>query len=1039
MKYPGFKLILLCILVMAGSRAGAIDPRCSRSTEGTEFWFSFMEGRSSSNNHYVEITVTSRVGASFNLYIGNSAVPFNSQPLTVNANGTYQLRIPFAMVEPEGSEQVLPLGLHLVADNLVNLYALNHDNNSSDVAVIYPVESLGTAYFAMCYTPHLYRMNNTQVDPEHGRNSEFVVVASQDVTTVTILPRAEPDGLQKKDQPFTVVLNKGELYQVQSYEGDLTGSYITADKPVAVYSGSFSTTIPYETPNGGWDHLYEQMPHVKTWGREYYTVPLVGRSKDYFRVMASQPNTTFFVGNTRYTLTAAGDFSEFSLNAPSRIIADKPILIAQFSQSRSNDGVTHGDGFMVILSPVSQAKNDVTFVAYESTLMRIYYVNVVVPVSEIGHMELSGNMINSGSFRTYPNGKYAYAQLPLSQGAWRLRNTNPNRGFVAYVYGFGGNEAFGYGVGFNLDLVLDLSDGLETMPNLSYKGDSIVICQGSSLKLDAGPYFDDYAWSTGILDTLQDITVTRQGKYEITASTIDGCKQKDFIYVSVSDPKTSVGNDTLGCPHTRPLTATGDFSSYAWSTGETTKKINISKAGDYSVTASDRYGCQAFDAMKLSFYPVPEVKLDGEELVCGIQTGQLTASAAGEEGNWTLQSYKWTSEPSAGVSFPGSTAQTSGYRVPAWGKYTFIYSLTTTNQCVVKDSLLSGIYQIPTSNFSFVDNPGDPCAGYSREVLYTGNATRFAQLDWDFGGCVFDSLDWNRVRVSFAPFGTQQPFVSLKVSEDGCIGDPFSQPFGASPNFTMTTDKRQACDSDIVSFTGKLNIQDILDFEWDFGDGSTSTEQFPVHAYNDPGFYDVSLRISNPVTGCQSGFLMEEMVKIYQTPLARFTVDYPVAILGQANLTFDNLTEAGESYIWDFGEGGSSSEMNPRYTYDQVGQFPVLLTAKSGMGCIDTMQLIVDILPFNLFAPNAFRPDSPIAENQTFIPFTLGVDPDFFHLQIYNRWGEMIFESKSIQHPWDGKTRNGQHAPMGNYIWKADYTDVQGFFHSRKGQVVLVR
>ena len=1020
------------LMISVVSRGMGTDPRCYRSTEGTEFWFGFMEGRNTID-HYVALTVSSRVGANFQLFIGDSPLPYNNETFSVLPNSARQLRIPFSEVEPKGSEKILPLGLHLISDQPVNLYLLNRDRNSSDVAVMYPVGSLGTDHYAMCYTPHVDYQN-----PDHGRNSEFVVVASADSTKVEITPSAEPDGAARKGELFTVVLNKGELFQVQSLAGDLTGSHISADKPVAVYSGSLSTTIPLSA-TGGWDHMYEQMPPVKTWGREYYTVPLYGRSRDFFRVMAASDHTTFYLGNVRQSTLNKGEFYEFTLNTPTRITSDKPILVSQYSQSKSNDNVRNADGFMLILSPVSQARNDVTFVAYQSTEVREYFVNIVIPAADAGNIYLDGSPVSAGYFRSYSNGKYASASIPISAGNHRLQNIRSDRGFIAYVYGYGGYEAYGYGVGFNLNLVLDLSDGLETRPNLSFNGDSIVICEGSSLVLDAGPFFDDYAWSTGSKDTLQEITVNRKGWFRVVASTIDGCRQKDSIFVDVSNPVTSIGNDTLGCPHEKIISPEGLFSSYLWSTGETTRDITVSTPGKYHVTAFDRFGCGAEDTLQLTFFPVPEVTIDGERLICGEQRGSLEAVVTGGDGAWSMKSYSWSCQPPAGALFTEKKERSAKFTVPGWGPYTFGYSLTTAQNCVVMDTLKSALFQIPTSVFRFVDDSGDPCKGYSREVLYTGNGSPAATLEWDFGHCSFDLTDWNRARVSFAPFGAGQPYVSLQVSENGCTGDSIILPFGAAPDFTMTTDRSQACDSDIIRFSGKLNVPDDLTFAWDFGDGITSQDQFPVHSYNQPGFYDVSLLITNPVTGCQTGFIMEEMVKIYRTPEARFSVDYPVALLQQADLSFTNLTESGETYHWDFGDGGFSDAEHPRYTYEKVGEYAVFLEAVSGMGCRDTASLNVEILPYNVHAPNAFRPDSDIPGNRTFIPFTLGVDPARFHMQVFNRWGEMIFESHSVDHPWDGRIRNDREAPMGNYIWKADYVDVQGFSHSRKGQVVLVR
>ena len=779
MNYSGVVAFLVCLFFFVNSSGDGIDPNCQRSTEGTEFWFGFMEGRSSSKNHYTEITVTSRLDATFSVYIGGSQDPYDDRSFFVPANGSEQLRIPFELVEPTSSEELLPMGIRLVSDNPVNVYALNHDDNSSDVAVIYPVGSLGTEYLTMCYKPHLYTSDRSPIpDPEHGRNSEFVIVASEDSTTVRITPSEEPDGPNVKGKPITVIMNRGDLYQVQSLLGDLTGSIVSSDKPVAVFSGSFSTTIPFETPNGGWDHLYEQMPPVTAWGREYYTVPLSGRSKDYFRVMAMQDNTTFYINNTKYPVLQKAEFKEFAMNQPARIFADKPILVAQYSQSKSNDKVKNGDGFMVILNPVSQAKNDVTFVAYESTLMRVYYVNVVVPVSETGHMELSGDMISSSSFRTYPNGKYAYAQLPLSQGTWRLRNITPNKGFIAYVYGFGGNEAYGYGVGFNLNLVLNLSESLADHPNLSPQGDTLVICPGDQVLLDAGPYFDYYQWNDG--STESTLTVSTSGLYRVEAGTSDKvCTQTDEIEIIVDDPPpVNLGGEILGCPGSSVvLDAGGGYRSYEWTPGEaTTQRIVADTTGVYEVRAYDHYGC-----------PV------------------------------------------------------------------------------------------------------------------------------------------------------------------------------------------------------------------------TGSVYFKIH------------------------------------PVADFEVNYPVALLDHANLSFTNNSLWADSYRWNFGDGSFSNEEHPEHRYTSLGHYQAELIAYVDQ-CTDTFTMGIEILPFDVYAPNAFRPDSQVSDNnKTFFPVILGVDPAFVHLQVFNRWGEMVFESKNLDHPWTGKMKNGKDAPLGNYVWKMDYTDIQGFRHSRKGQVMLVR
>ncbi len=108
-------------------------------------------------------------------------------------------------------------------------------------------------------------------------------------------------------------------------------------------------------------------------------------------------------------------------------------------------------------------------------------------------------------------------------------------------------------------------------------------------------------------------------------------------------------------------------------------------------------------------------------------------------------------------------------------------------------------------------------------------------------------------------------------------------------------------------------------------------------------------------------------------------------------------------------------------------------------GCADTFEHMINIIPSVVKAPNAFRPDSNIPENQIFMPVAAGVDPARFNLKIFNRWGEMVFETNSLNTPWDGTLKNGKDAPQGNYIWISKFFDIQGMERNEKGQVLLIK
>ena len=525
------KLIRLILIVLSFNPVSVFGQTesCPKTTEGTDFWFGFMEGRTFTTNGepppYTEITLTSSYHCNYTIYIGKSKIPF---VLPAPANGTLspfipvQIKIPWQQVEAIGSE-IEPFqqkAIHLVSDSALNVYALNWAYNSSEVALVYPTPSLGKEYYAMCYDPH-YSGNANGSGNITGKNSEFLIVASDTNTVVNITPTVVTDKLRPKGFPMpSITLNKGEVYQVQSAnlpnlagQGDLTGSHITSDKPIAVFGGSYSTTVPNGSSISAWDHLYEQMPPVQSWGTKFIAVPLKTRAEDFYRILAADSSTTVRIGNNPPVLLQPGIYYPFILlsTQPSLIESDKPILLAQFSASNSVDkppGVANWDGdpFMVIISPVDQTREKVAFVAYSSPeVTNKFFINVVVADSVVGNIFLDGNMVN---FQSLSGTGYSYAQVPLinTQGNndHYIESRVKDEGFIAWVYGFGGVEAYGYGVGYNLDVKLNLGK------NINATGKLLVRCERAGpLTIDAGNAFTTYKWNTGNpADTTSVIHVT---------------------------------------------------------------------------------------------------------------------------------------------------------------------------------------------------------------------------------------------------------------------------------------------------------------------------------------------------------------------------------------------------------------------------------------------------------------------------------------------------------------------------------------------------
>jgi hypothetical protein len=212
-----------------------------------------------------------------------------------------------------------------------------------------------------------------------------------------------------------------------------------------------------------------------------------------------------------------------------------------------------------------------------------------------------------------------------------------------------------------------------------------------------------------------------------------------------------------------------------------------------------------------------------------------------------------------------------------------------------------------------------------------------------------------------------------------------------------------------------------------------------LYFFPDTGLYDIGLIANSSDTQCADTLVKQGWIWVHKKPYAKFIPDHEIALLDNATLHFENTSENAVNYYWDFGDSITSQETDPVHSYDGVGKYPVQLISETDFGCTDTFAIDIQIIPSVTYAPNAFRPDSNIPENRTFMPVGAGVDETRFNLKIYNRWGELIFESISLLNPWDGTLKNGENAPVGNYVWISKYFDIQGIERNERGQVMLIR
>lgn len=944
--------MVLCFSSIAGAQK--TGNTCIKSTEGREFWFGFMENRNYQvpqfpyylqKVHYTEITLISDYQCNVDVYIGKSATPWKS--ITVYPNTPLSQEIPWQIVEAIGSEIPQDKAIHLVSDNPLNLYALNWCENSSDIAVIFPMESIGKEYFTMCYTPHIDSYFDLFGNEYYrsGRNSEFLVVATEDNTEVIINPSKNTDQGNIANFPFIVHLDKGELYQVQSLnhadlvgQGDLTGSHIQSNKPIAVFSGSLATTVPGEADVDAWDHLYEQMPPLQTWGRKFVTVPLVGRSKDIFRVMASQDNTNVRIGNITKIINKGG-FFEFPLSKdePALIESDHPVLLAQYMISNSVDRPANqtqytwdGDPFMVLVSPVEQTRERVTFVGYKSNLINTkLYVNVVTRDDAVNQILLDGDPIN---FQSLPNSGYSFAQVQIQPVSHNLNSLEAGKGFIAYVYGYGGVESYGYGVGFNLNETLDLGG------ELSASGEKILThCSGADpLTLDAGNGFKSYEWSTG--ETTSSIQVTTEGTYSVKVTTYEDCILEDVVRVLISNPIVGLGADRKICsPDVIELDAgsVDQFASFLWSTPDgtlTTQKITASKPGIYSVEATNDFGCIARDTIKIDYFPVPVIDLGPDRKVCYPDVFELDAGSAGQ-----FATYLWNTPEGTSTTSKISVSEPDVYSVEA----------TTVNSCIARDTIRIEYAARPVLDLSKI------------KTLVCGDFSTTLDVSSDIPGstialsCNNPLVTINGFTVSVAPENAGTYPITISASSDNFCEtvETIDIGFYSTPTvgFTLQPDECLGKNENEISYVGTGSSLDT--YQWDLSE--FDNEEVIKNPGATPGPLVFILKskpqasIGLQVVSQHNCPSEKASLVVRRKPVFSWEADpregcAPLRVVFSA-ITGDPVDQL--NYTWSFGDVLTQQGREITRDFPDPGQYSVSLNAVSSItGCSESLSEVNHIL-----------------------------------------------------------------------------------------------
>ena len=458
-------------------------------------------------------------------------------------------------------------------------------------------------------------------------------------------------------------------------------------------------------------------------------------------------------------------------------------------------------------------------------------------------------------------------------------------------------------------------------------------------------------------------------------------------------PIVSLQNDTICAGGSTSLTANVNFAGglYTWSpTISTANSITVTPntTTTYQVIYS-LLGCSDTSQAEVFVNPIPSLTLTNYT-ICNGQSATILPTT-----NLTGGNYLWSN---------GSTIDSLVVSPSVNANYSLVYSL---NGC-----------SSPSVSSSVTVNPV-PTLGINNSVICFGNSTIITAVTNLTGGTFY----WGSPGVSGAASQTITPSndttLTVYYTLNGCSSPTVTSSVTVKPLpiATFAANVTQGC----VPLTVTVIPDDLTntDYSWTTSNSLSSASVSPNINFQNSGNFDVSLTTS--LNGCVVTQILPNFIQVDDYPISDF--DASVLIFSEQNqlVQFENYSFGATSYQWEFGDGVTSSDETPSHIFLNTNDgATIVLTAISLHGCTDTSMIEIPFDPGLVFyIPNSFTPDGDMY-NQTFNPvFSSGIDTYNYTMLIYNRWGEVIFETNDTNIGWDGSFGPyGTHCQTGTYTYE---------------------
>ena len=521
-------------------------------------------------------------------------------------------------------------------------------------------------------------------------------------------------------------------------------------------------------------------------------------------------------------------------------------------------------------------------------------------------------------------------------------------------------------------------------------------------ELTSNPFNDGQTMAQGCSGA--EVTVTRSGAgldQELTVPiSLGGSAVEGVDYSNIPNEITFPANET-------EVT----FSLEALAGGTFTGTVNII----IEFEIEDPCGNDNTQVIELFINETADVEVDvtSGEIACPGESVEIFANASGGGGGYE---YQWsTGETTPSISFTPQATQT--------------ITVEVTDECLEQTAVGEIEVEVPVFDSLELDVTDDiieqcPFVPYDLTVDATGGAGVYNYQWTNENGSVVSQQDLMTVIVG----ETSTFYINVEDKCGDSASDSVSITILSPPLVVTITPEQEICPGDSVELVANATggFGDYY-FVWPH-DGNETSNSIVVSPDSTTD-YRVIVR-----DDCQTFQVREETRVVVLSPDAQFQVVTDPIFEGLP-ITFQNLSNNGVSYEWFFGDGNTSTQVHPNHTYDFANNFEVTLIATDINGCTDTITKPLPVRIENyIYVPNAFTPTGDV--NPVFKAETINISS--LKILIFNRWGEVVYESNNVNFQWDG-TYNGNPVRPGVYPWLIEYETIEGDEFSLEGFVTLIK